>query len=789
MSATVLTNTVALTTTAVRVDTDAIDYDVAAPFKITNNGPNVIRVGPSTITATSGGQRVHVGQVWSQVLKADSAQVWAVSTEGTSSAKTVQTAIFSDTLDTGFFLTRSDASGTYAPLAPASSADVTGATDNAGIALMLAAGLAVKLRPNTTYYANVVLDTGNDFEVPGSTTLVAPAGSNLPAIRTKNFENFAPGRLSAALAHGVAVTSIPCTPLTHAMVSGDTLKFGSEYTNQTATVGVAGAAVGATSIPVASFTPSGSDDFPIGMSIKLNVTDASGLPHGFRISIKGTVDGNKANNTAGNAVSLFGTGFQFDAPGVIYHGAELGFYSVGVKGSTAAYPGGQVETSIGVVRVAESALTNIRYEGPHDGHATMLISRDAGGAVTGNGIEYESLNAEYFHSYGKVQGVVAGAGGYGRVAHIESENNTHENFITASTLSTSENWIGRLTTYTGWTSGSGTTANSDVLVNNNTHIGKIDNRTTNAVSGVSVVGKGATIGGGRSLGSGTTGTTGLSVSADDVNIVMKVDGWYNGWQRFGKGGHFEITGANCTHFGYNDVDSTNNGSYVEFHYTKTGSETPWSGVPAAFNTYLLTCTDGSGNVVLNYERSAEGLDNRAVLKVLARDLTTGESSIPMELASGAIALTSQEVRFCAWTPAKTETINNIRGVTSTVAAGSTPSLVRFGIWSIDGTGAGTLAAACATDTTLMAAANTAYTRAAVTPYAKVAGTPLASGYLVVTAAALPTVPGANFNGPGSEGLILPWHSARLASQADLPSTFTYASLLTSGQRAYMAVTP
>jgi hypothetical protein len=174
-------------------------------------------------------------------------------------------------------------------------------------------------------------------------------------------------------------------------------------------------------------------------------------------------------------------------------------------------------------------------------------------------------------------------------------------------------------------------------------------------------------------------------------------------------------------------------------------------------------------------------------------LATGEEVIPRFLLSvTAIASSSQQLRLTFFTARKSETVTQVRMITSTTAAAATPSLCRIGLYSVDGYGNGVLVAATPSDTTLFAAATTAYTKSFTSAYAKVAGQRYALGALVVSGTTMPTMAGIGADiSPGgrTEMSLAPRLSGSLSSQADLPASFTDAGLTASQVMCYGAVLP
>jgi hypothetical protein len=173
-------------------------------------------------------------------------------------------------------------------------------------------------------------------------------------------------------------------------------------------------------------------------------------------------------------------------------------------------------------------------------------------------------------------------------------------------------------------------------------------------------------------------------------------------------------------------------------------------------------------------------------------LAVGEESYPRSLiASAAVSSATGRLRITYWRAHKSETITSMRVYSGGTAAGAAPTLVQWGIYTVDpATWTATLAAQIANDVTLYAAANTPYTRALTAPWAKVAGQWYASTSLVITAAAAPTLTG--IAGPGSIGPewgVAEPMAAFLDGQVALPAGFTLAAVTASANAVWFAHYP
>lgn len=174
----------------------------------------------------------------------------------------------------------------------------------------------------------------------------------------------------------------------------------------------------------------------------------------------------------------------------------------------------------------------------------------------------------------------------------------------------------------------------------------------------------------------------------------------------------------------------------------------------------------------------------------ANSLSAGVSSVERsDVTTQAQPTTSGSLRMAFFTASRSLTAGQVRIISGGTAAGATPTLIRVGLYSIDGSGNGTLVASTANDTTLLAGTNTVYTKALSSTYEIGSGRRYAAGILVVTGATAPTVQGASSSLSGTECQQAPTISALLSGLADLPASFTAASLTGATGRPYIAFVP
>lgn len=164
------------------------------------------------------------------------------------------------------------------------------------------------------------------------------------------------------------------------------------------------------------------------------------------------------------------------------------------------------------------------------------------------------------------------------------------------------------------------------------------------------------------------------------------------------------------------------------------------------------------------------------------DSVVGESVFDRTNVAIGTTSTTQVLKLVGFTARSTQNISQIRVVTNSTAAAATPTLCRFGVYSRDSANLYTLVASTVNDTALFAAANTTYSKAFSTAFLKTAGTDYLVGMLIVSGAAFPTfcAPVASAAAPTAYSTdvygAFPQLSGQIAAQADLPATFTSATV-------------
>jgi hypothetical protein len=196
---------------------------------------------------------------------------------------------------------------------------------------------------------------------------------------------------------------------------------------------------------------------------------------------------------------------------------------------------------------------------------------------------------------------------------------------------------------------------------------------------------------------------------------------------------------------------------------------------------IVSVTPGTpgGSYTYGYDPAGDGM------WAVNNQLAAGEETYPRLLGTSGQSLTSQQLRLTFFTARATGSTTGVRLYSGSVNS-SGLTLARIGLYSVNATtGAGTLVASTASDTTLFNSATTKYTKSWSVAFTKVAGNRYALGVLVVG-----TTPGSvyAYTAPPDECAFAPRTGGALAAQADLPGSFTDAGLAISGFMPYAALT-
>ncbi len=211
---------------------------------------------------------------------------------------------------------------------------------------------------------------------------------------------------------------------------------------------------------------------------------------------------------------------------------------------------------------------------------------------------------------------------------------------------------------------------------------------------------------------------------------------------------------------------------------------------AAILPHSQTHTVGGSDQLTLSSSQISGLDTKlSELDIL----TSGESSIDRKAPLTGISYgSSGNVLLTYRRATKTETVTKLQAACGT-AAGATPTLIKFGVYSVnESTGELTRVATTASDTSVFAAANTGYELTLTTPWQKQAGVMYAYALLIVSAQTLPTIVGFAHAASAAVNAILalpPRVTGTVTSQTDLPATVAGGSVSVSNRAIWMHALP
>lgn len=170
-------------------------------------------------------------------------------------------------------------------------------------------------------------------------------------------------------------------------------------------------------------------------------------------------------------------------------------------------------------------------------------------------------------------------------------------------------------------------------------------------------------------------------------------------------------------------------------------------------------------------------------------LDAGETTMPRRMVTSTSASTgNQNLRFAYFTAVRSATISQIAATTGGTAAGATPTLVKYAVFSVAANGDLTRVGVTASDTTMLAVASTTYAKALTSSFDTVAGQRYAAGILVVTGATAPTLLGHTaLTAPLA--VRAPRLAGFVAAQADIAASYTAAQITDSGNIPYLELLP
>jgi hypothetical protein len=176
-----------------------------------------------------------------------------------------------------------------------------------------------------------------------------------------------------------------------------------------------------------------------------------------------------------------------------------------------------------------------------------------------------------------------------------------------------------------------------------------------------------------------------------------------------------------------------------------------------------------GLVVYANPVTATGLEWRAAdPDALLAGVTTLPRHVMGQNTNVALGAASGNLRLAYFTAPRAEVWTQVGWVGGTVAAAATPTLVRWGLYSVAANGDLTLVASTPNDTTLFAVASAVGAKSFSVAYAAVAGQRYAIGILVVSGVAIPSIQGVSLNQATVQASLAPRITGVIPAQADLP---------------------
>lgn len=169
---------------------------------------------------------------------------------------------------------------------------------------------------------------------------------------------------------------------------------------------------------------------------------------------------------------------------------------------------------------------------------------------------------------------------------------------------------------------------------------------------------------------------------------------------------------------------------------------------------------------------------------------TGEETLPRENVSGSAALTTQGLYLSYFAARHTGTVTSVITQTTGTAAGATPTVARVGVYSVDpATGNITLIGSTTHNGSMWNTINTAYTQALSTPAAIVKGNTYATGVLIVSGAAMPTLAAGPTTLIAANQALAPRMTGLVTGQSNLPASVVAGSITNTERNFYARLVP
>lgn len=256
---------------------------------------------------------------------------------------------------------------------------------------------------------------------------------------------------------------------------------------------------------------------------------SDGVPHGFGI-VGLRVDGNKANNTSGYGIRIYGKRYFIDDV-IVINAPEDGAYS------ECAAIGGQTdwtdlpETLIKSLWVRGCGGNGLTYRGPHDGRIDVLYTA----ANSGDGVAFEgsatysgNCNVGNIHTYSNKRGIYVNSFTELKVEMLETESNTDEGAVFDNAIGGVN--IGILKAYKNWSQYSASeapAANVSIDCQGVVRIGTAHVRTDYGGTGIKFIGGVSSCHYAEIDGEGTSGI-GCEVDSNQNNLTVNIHDFNGG---------------------------------------------------------------------------------------------------------------------------------------------------------------------------------------------------------------------------------------------------------------------
>ena len=170
-----------------------------------------------------------------------------------------------------------------------------------------------------------------------------------------------------------------------------------------------------------------------------------------------------------------------------------------------------------------------------------------------------------------------------------------------------------------------------------------------------------------------------------------------------------------------------------------------------------------------------------------QQLASGETVFTrIGVGTGAV-MTSGDLCLSYWTAMRSEAINHLEVVGSSIAAGATPTYAACGVYSVDGSGNLTQVAATASDTTMFNGIFQTKSLPTLATWNKVGGQRYAFALLMVSSFTMPNCVG--FNGTMLNAPAPPRVCGFVAGQSSLQASYAIANVSNSSSAYWGAVLP